>query len=71
VWYGGDWGLEEGASGVVVRLGVRRGEDHIGSAKTMRTQYDALFPLSERHRRRVRAPEAWNFARLRDSVLPV
>jgi hypothetical protein len=52
VWYGGDWGEEETASGVVVRLGVRRGEDeiHIGSAKTMHALHDALTPLSERHR---------------------
>ncbi len=51
VWFGGDWGLEEGAMGVVVKLAGR--EVHIGTSKNMHQLHDALWPLSA-HCRRVR-----------------
>src|SRR5262249_8292034 len=47
VWYGGDWGLPEGACGVVVKLDGQ--EVHIGSAKTMHHLYASLYPMRERH----------------------
>src|SRR5262247_1001230 len=40
VWYGGDWGLPEGASGVCVQLNGK--EIHIGSRKTMDYLYFSL-----------------------------
>jgi hypothetical protein len=48
VFYGGDWGLEEGAIGVVVRMGGQ--EVHLGTAKNMRFLHDAL--TSAAHSRR-------------------
>lgn len=48
VWFGGDWGLEEGAMGVVVKLGHE--EIHIGTSKNMRALYDALWPLSSSYK---------------------
>jgi hypothetical protein len=43
VWFGGDWGLEEGAIGVVVKLG--QNEIHVGTRSNMRKIHDALWPL--------------------------
>jgi hypothetical protein len=40
VWFGGDWGEPEGASGVVVKLKGK--EIHIGSPKTMHYLYFSL-----------------------------
>ncbi|WP_284620763.1 hypothetical protein [Aquabacterium humicola] len=40
VSYGGDWGLDEGAIGVVVRLDGR--DIHIGTAKNMHYLHDAI-----------------------------
>ena len=40
VSYGGDWGLEEGAMGVVVSMGGR--EVHLGTSKNMRFLHDEL-----------------------------
>jgi hypothetical protein len=40
VWFGGDWGEPEGASGVVVKL--RGKEIHIGSRKSMHYLYSSL-----------------------------
>lgn len=40
VSYGGDWGLEEGAIGVVVSMGGR--EIHLGTSKNMRFLHDEL-----------------------------
>jgi hypothetical protein len=48
VWFGGDWGLEEGAIGVVVQLGTE--EVHIGTGRNMRELHDALWPLSASYR---------------------
>lgn len=44
VSYGGDWGLEEGAVGVVVSMGGR--EVHLGTPKTMRYLHDALTQVA-------------------------
>lgn len=44
VWFGGDWGLAEGAIGVVVKLNQQ--EVHIGTSRNMRGLHDALWPLS-------------------------
>lgn len=44
VWYGGDWGLPDGALGVVVDLD--RTEVHVGSSRTMKALFNALRPLS-------------------------
>ncbi|MCA9179462.1 MAG: hypothetical protein KDB14_33635 [Planctomycetales bacterium] len=46
VYYGGDWGEAEGASGVVVVLDGGR-EFHIGSAKSMRHLHEALGRLKQ------------------------
>jgi len=46
VWFGGDWGLPEGASGVVVKLNGK--EIHMGSRKTMHHLHASLFPMRER-----------------------
>jgi hypothetical protein len=43
VWFGGDWGEPEGASGVVVK--IRGKEIHVGSRKSMHQLHAALFPL--------------------------
>lgn len=51
VWFGGDWGEEDGALGVVVQLG--KDEVHIGSTRTMRELHDKLWPLSIAGRRSV------------------
>jgi hypothetical protein len=57
VWFGGDWGLEEGAMGVVVKLAGR--EVHIGTSKNMRELHDALWPQSAKYRGvRLRARDA-------------
>jgi hypothetical protein len=40
VWFGGDWGEPEGASGVVVKLNGK--EIHIGSRRTMDQLYFSL-----------------------------
>jgi hypothetical protein len=40
VSFGGDWGLEEGAIGVVVKIDGK--EIHIGTSKNMRYLYEAL-----------------------------
>ena len=48
VYYGGDWGSDDGATGVVVRLGDE--EVHLGTSRNMRQLHDALFPLSARYR---------------------
>jgi|GEM_PF-2481291 len=48
VWFGGDWGLEEGAIGVVVQLGGE--EVHLGTGRNMRELHDALWPLSAAYR---------------------
>lgn len=48
VWYSGDWGLDDGAIGVVVQLGKK--EIHIGSRSTMHGLFDALFPLTENYK---------------------
>lgn len=50
VWFGGDWGEEDGALGVVVQLG--KSEVHIGSRRTMRELHAALAPLSVASKRR-------------------
>lgn len=42
VEYGGDWGLPDGAVGVVVQIGERR--VHIGAPWSMRRIHDALTP---------------------------
>lgn len=44
VWYGGDWGDDTDALGIVVKLGKK--EVDIGSRKTMHELYRALLPLS-------------------------
>lgn len=44
VWFGGDYGLEDGAMGVVVKLGVN--EVHIGTSKNMCQLHAALWPHS-------------------------
>ena len=44
VSYGGDYGLEEGAVGVVVRMGGK--EVHLGTAKNMRFLYEALSQVA-------------------------
>jgi hypothetical protein len=49
VWFGGDWGDEDGAMGVVVEM--RGKEIHLGSSKTMRQLHAALFPLSAKGKR--------------------
>ncbi len=54
VWFGGDWGLPDGASGLVVKLDGR--EIHIGSAKTMHSLYEALLPLRRRLAHEAEAP---------------
>jgi hypothetical protein len=46
VWFGGDWGLDDGAMGVVVLLAGK--EVHLGSASTMHGLYAALYPLRRR-----------------------
>ena len=43
VWFDGDWGLPEGAGGVVVKLDGQ--EVHIGSCKTMHHLYESLWPM--------------------------
>ena len=43
VWFGGDWGEPEGASGVVVQVNGK--EIHIGSRKTMHYLHKSLYPL--------------------------
>ena len=43
VWFEGDWGLDDDAMGVVVRLG--RKEVCIGSSSTMHYLYESLTPL--------------------------
>jgi hypothetical protein len=45
VWFGGDWGEPEGASGVVVKLDGKK--VHVGSRKTMHYLYTSLFPMRE------------------------
>lgn len=47
VWYGGDWGFEDDAMGVVVKLGGK--EVHLGSSDSMRHLHESLRPLSPRH----------------------
>lgn len=42
--YGGDWGLEDGAFGVVVKMGGK--EVHIGTSKNMRFLHDALSKVA-------------------------
>jgi hypothetical protein len=49
VWYSGDWGLPDGALGVV--LDLDRTQVHIGSSRTMRLLFDALRPISVEGRR--------------------
>ncbi len=44
VWFVGDWGLPDGAIGVVVEMAGK--EIPIGSRKTMHGLYGALYPLS-------------------------
>ncbi|MBL0727099.1 hypothetical protein [Piscinibacter sp. HJYY11] len=44
VWYGGDWGLEEGAICLVVKLGDK--EVTIGTSKNMRDLYVDLLPYT-------------------------
>lgn len=44
VSYGGDWGMEEGAVGVVVSMGGR--EVHLGTPKTMRYLHEALTQVA-------------------------
>lgn len=44
VWYSGDWGLSDGALGVV--LDLDRTQVHIGSSRTMKLLFDSLRPLS-------------------------
>lgn len=44
VSFGGDWGLEDGAVGVVVSMGGR--EVHLGTPKTMRFLHDALTQVA-------------------------
>lgn len=47
VWFGGDWGEPEGASGVVVKISGK--EVHLGSRKGMHYQlHAALTPLCAR-----------------------
>jgi hypothetical protein len=48
VWYGGDWGLEEGAACVVVKLGEE--EVCIGTSKNMGELHDALSPWAVSNR---------------------
>jgi hypothetical protein len=43
VWFGGDWGFEEGAMGLVVKLAGK--EIHVGTGKNMHELHDALWPL--------------------------
>lgn len=43
VWFGGDYGLEEGAIGVAVQLAGK--EVHIGTRKNKRQLHDALWPI--------------------------
>lgn len=47
VWFGGDWGEPDGASGVVVRINGK--EVHIGSRKSMHHLHTALVPLCAKH----------------------
>ena len=51
VWFGGDWGLEDGAMGVVVQLANQ--EVHIGTSKNMKELYDALLPFSAEYKSRI------------------
>jgi hypothetical protein len=55
VWYGGDWGLPEGAVGVV--LALDRTEVHVGSSRTKRLLFDSLRPLSVAGRGETKMPE--------------
>ncbi|WUR11196.1 hypothetical protein E7V67_015900 [[Empedobacter] haloabium] len=43
VAFGGDWGLEEGAMGIVVRMSGQ--EIHLGTSKNMRYLYESLIPF--------------------------
>ena len=52
VFFGGDFGLAEGAFGVIVKMGNK--EVHIGSSKTMHVLHDALLPLIPRRVYRTR-----------------
>lgn len=47
VYIGGDWGMREGASCVVVEFGGRRA--HIGSARTMTHLYEGLVQFCPPH----------------------
>jgi hypothetical protein len=47
VWFGGDWGEPEGASGVVVKINGK--EIHVGSRKSMHHLHAALLPLRVRN----------------------
>lgn len=49
VWYGGDWGLEEGAMCVVVKLGDE--EICIGTSQNMGELYCGLSPHAASNRR--------------------
>ena len=46
VYFGGDFGLAEGAFGVIVKMGDK--EVHIGSSRTMYVLHDALLALTPR-----------------------
>lgn len=48
VWYGGDWGLEDDAIGVVVELGGE--EVHIGTRLNMGELHAALSPYASSNR---------------------
>lgn len=48
VWFGGDWGLPEGASCVVVKLGLK--EITLGTSKNMKQLHDELWPLSVQYK---------------------
>jgi hypothetical protein len=45
VWFGGDYGLAEGAVGIVVSMGGE--EVHIGTSKNMHFLYEALSPFAK------------------------
>jgi hypothetical protein len=51
IWFGGDWGFEEGAMGVVVTL---NGKDvHIGTSKNMRYLFDNIKPFALAYKKKI------------------